>query len=70
MTIKLKALANLLESMVNTEWAEEHSHMWDELADMMERAYDAGEITAEEFDDIALRSFYDFAGELKGEYED
>ena len=59
--------AKRLENRLNTEWAMEHNEEWQKLAAEMEKAYQAGVITAEEHDEIAMTAFWDFQGEFKCE---
>ena len=66
---EIMKLAKKVEAHLNTERAEEYGDLWYKLADEMEKAYERGEITAEEFDNIALDAFWEFPGELKNGYE-
>jgi hypothetical protein len=63
---KLMLRAKALEAQFDTEWSDKHPEAWVEFDKMVNDAFDAGQISAEEFDDIVVVGFYDH--ELKCEY--
>ena len=62
---KLMEKAKELESYHNTEWAEENSDQYDMFADKIEMEWSRGNITDEQFDELALTAFYDYPDGLK-----
>lgn len=67
---KLMARAKELEKNLCTEWADENVKMYDDFAECIEDAWDRGELTDNEFNELALTAFYDYPDGLKGEEED
>lgn len=64
---ELMTEAKRLEAHLDTDWAEEHVAEYDRFEHLINEAYDAGTITAEQFDELACTAFYDY-DELKCEY--
>ena len=58
--------AKRLGEKVNTDYAEEHPEEWEAFDDCIQIAYDRGDITAAEFNELATTAFYDYFN-LKGE---
>ena len=66
---KLMKEARELGAKVDTDWAEEHSALYDRFADRLEQAYDDGDLSARQFDELACTAFYDYP-DLKGDCEE
>ena len=64
---KLMKVAKKLETHLNTEWAEEHESLYNNFASRIEYEYAAGNITAKEFNELAMTAFYDYPDGLKEE---
>ena len=66
-----KAMKDLIKTSkklgerVDTEWAEENEHLYENFAKQIELLYEKKLITAKEFNELALNAFYDY--ELKEE---
>lgn len=61
----LMKMAKQLEAKQNTDWAEEHADHYDQFDEIINEEYDAGNLTAEQFNVLALTAFYDYTDELK-----
>ena len=64
---KLMDKAQMLGQHIDTEWAEEHSKLYDEFDAEINKVYDDGKITEEQFDALAITAFYDYA-DMKCDY--
>ena len=51
-----------LEHETDTDWADENEDQYNAFADVIEAAYDAEELTADEFNELACIAFYDYDG--------
>lgn len=65
----LMEVAEVLGKLTNTDWAEEHPDAWDNFDEVIKKQYDKGNLTDEQFNDLAVTAFYDYF-ELKGEEND
>lgn len=63
---KLMVRARELEAQFDTEWSDNHPEAWVEFDKVVNDAYDAGQITATEYDEIVATGFFDH--DLKCEY--
>lgn len=61
----LYAKAERLSKLVDTEYAEEHPEEWELFETSINEAYERGDITAAEFNELATTAFYDYF-DLKG----
>lgn len=52
--------AEVLGSLTDTDWAEEHPGAWDNFDEVIKRQYAEGNITAEQFNELAVTAFYDY----------
>ena len=57
---KLMERARELESRKDTDWAEENEAQYSEFDDSINAAWSKGEITDEQFDELALTAFFDY----------
>lgn len=62
--------AKVLEAHLDTDWAEEHADRYDEFDDAVKAAYDNGDISGKQFNELVLTAFYDYFDDLKDEDED
>lgn len=62
---ELKAEAARLHAHIDTEWAEDHEIEYTAFLDCLETLYAEGQLTAEEYDEIAGEAFYDFEPKTK-----
>lgn len=67
--INLEKMAHMLGERVNTEWAEQNEDKYNEFAELIEAEYDAGNISAHKFNELACTAFYDYF-DLKDEEEE
>lgn len=56
----LMKTAEKLGRLVDSDYAEEHPERWDRFDNDINEAYDAGTITAEQFNELACTAFYDY----------
>jgi len=63
---KLMVRARELEAQFDTEWSDNHPEAWAEFDKVVNDAYDVGQITAAEYDEIVATGFFDH--DLKSEY--
>lgn len=66
---ELLPVARKLGSAWDTEWAEENADRYDDFADVCEAAYDAGEITGKEFNELICTGLYDYDNLKEVEYD-
>ena len=52
--------AEMLGAHVDTEWAEEHADLYTSFQDKLDREYDAGRLTAAQYNEIGSTAFFDF----------
>ena len=57
--------AERLGAMVDTDWAEENSGLYDEFDKTINYEYDKGNLTDVEFNELAMTAFFDYF-DLKG----
>ena len=67
MYTRLYEMAQELNRLQNTEYAETHPERWDYFEGFLNSAYDAKKITGKQFNDLVLTAFYDYFGEFKEE---
>lgn len=66
----LEEKAKFLERQLrfDPDWCEKNQGEWEHFDKILNDAYNAGELTDHQFDVLALTAFYDYLGDLKGEY--
>lgn len=67
--IHLMEIARRLERNLDTEYAENNPGEWEHFEKVLNEEYDAGNLTDEQFNELALTAFYDYPYDLKGENE-
>lgn len=58
--MQLWGRARTLNTLLNTEWAEDHADEWEHFHDDVKAAYAAGDISSLQYGNLMLTAFYDF----------
>lgn len=63
----LYGIAQELNRLQNTEYADTHPERWDHFDEIIKMAYNEGNITGKQFNDLVLTAFYDYFDDFKDE---